>query len=110
MHFLIKKSLPVIFIQAMAKILKVCANGHRYYKSSNCPACPICEQERKPKEGFLSQLAAPARRALESNGITTLEQLSQYSEAEILKLHGIGPSSLPKLKEALKAMQQSFRK
>jgi hypothetical protein len=94
----------------MAKALKICANGHRFYKSSDCPTCPACEQERKPQEGFLSQLAAPARRALANKGITSLEQLSMYSESEVLQLHGIGPSALPKLREALKAKQLSFRK
>ncbi len=83
------------------KTLKVCDNGHKYYKSSDCPTCPICEQERKPVDGFLSNLSAPARRALENNGITTLEQLSNYSEAEILTFHGMGPASLPKLRAAL---------
>lgn len=55
----------------------------------------------KPKGGFLSLLAAPARRALENNNILSLEALSKFSEAEILKFHGIGKSSLPKLRKAL---------
>ena len=54
-------------------------------------------------------LAAPARRALESAGITTLAQLALRSEAEILALHGMGPSSLPKLRAALAAAGLSFR-
>lgn len=52
--------------------LRTCKNGHNYYKSSDCPTCPVCEKEKKPKDGFLSLLSAPARRALENNGITTL--------------------------------------
>lgn len=68
-----------------------------------------CEKERKPETGFLSQLSSPARRALENEGITTLEQLSNFSEKEILKLHGIGPSSIPKLKNALKEVGLSFK-
>ncbi|MFC5591985.1 RNA polymerase alpha subunit C-terminal domain-containing protein [Sporosarcina soli] len=92
------------------KTLRVCDNGHEYYKSSDCPTCPICEQERKPADGFLSNLSAPARRALESNGITTLEQLSNYSEKEILTFHGMGPASLPKLRAALEEEGLSFRK
>jgi hypothetical protein len=83
------------------KILKTCGNGHQFYKSSNCPTCPVCEKERKPRNGFLSLLAGPARRALESKGITTLKQLSRYSEEEILQLHGMGPGSLPKLRTTL---------
>lgn len=64
---------------------------------------------RKPKEGFLSLLSAPARRALEHYGITTEAELSKYSEKEILKLHGIGPASLPKLRAALEDKGLSFK-
>jgi predicted RecB family nuclease len=90
--------------------LRTCINGHQYYKSSDCPTCPICEEERKPEEGFLSLLAAPARRALESKGITTLDQLSTYSEYELLELHGMGPSSIPKLRKALESEGLTFKK
>jgi hypothetical protein len=90
--------------------LKICRKGHRYYKSSDCPACPVCEKERRPKEGFLSFLSAPARRALESQGIKTAKQLSKFSEREILALHGMGPSSIPTLRSALKSEGMSFKK
>jgi predicted RecB family nuclease len=89
---------------------RVCKNGHQYYKSSDCPTCPVCEQERKPAAGFAALLAAPARRALENAGIKTLQQLAQKTEAEILKLHGMGPSSIPKLRQALKAEGLTFSK
>ncbi|WJE15173.1 RNA polymerase alpha subunit C-terminal domain-containing protein [Halobacillus sp. ACCC02827] len=88
---------------------RTCEKGHRYYKSSDCPTCPTCESERKPETGFLSILAAPARRALENNGITSLETLSAYREEEILKFHGMGPSSIPKLKDALKEKGLAFK-
>ncbi|WP_377890216.1 RNA polymerase alpha subunit C-terminal domain-containing protein [Alkalihalobacillus sp. R86527] len=88
---------------------RVCDRGHTYYKSSDCPTCPICENERKPDRGFLSVLSAPARRALENNGITSLQTLSTYSEKEVLTFHGMGPSSIPKLKEALKDRGLSFK-
>lgn len=91
------------------KSLRTCHNGHQYYKSSDCPTCPICEREAKPIEGFLSQLSAPARRSLENNGITSLQQLSTYSEKEILQFHGMGPASLPKLRKALESEGLSFR-
>jgi hypothetical protein len=90
--------------------LRTCRNGHQYYKSSDCPTCPICEQNRKPKEGFMSLLSAPARRALENSGITTLLQLSRKSEKEILAFHGMGPTSIPILKKALKAEGLMFHK
>lgn len=92
------------------KTLKTCDKGHQYYKSSDCPSCPTCEQKRKPDSGFLAKLSAPARRALENNGITTLQQLSQFSEKEILQYHGMGPASLPKLKTALEEEGLSFKK
>ena len=91
------------------KTLKTCSKGHKYYKSSDCPTCPMCEQERKPKHEFLAPLSAPARRALENNGIVSLQKLSTYTEREILKFHGMGPASLPKLRSALKEERLSFR-
>ena len=95
----------------MAKqTLRTCPNGHQYYKSSDCPTCPLCEQGNKPTTGFLSLLSAPARRALENNGIRTLSQLAEYSEHGLLKLHGIGPASIPQLKDALKEAGLSFQK
>jgi hypothetical protein len=89
---------------------RVCSNGHIYYKSSDCPVCPVCEKEKNVGKGFLSTLGAPARRALENAGIKTIKQLSKMSEAEILKLHGMGPGSIPKLRLALKSEGLSFKK
>lgn len=91
------------------KNLKTCSKGHKYYKSSDWPTCPFCEAERKPESGFLSKIVAPARRALESKGINTLTKLSKYRESQILELHGMGPSTLPKLKKALKEAGLSFK-
>jgi DNA-directed RNA polymerase alpha subunit len=90
-------------------MLKTCKKGHRYNKTSDCPTCPICEAERKPETGFLSKLAAPARRALEREGILTHEKLATFSEKEILALHGFGKSSLPILKKALREKKLDFR-
>ncbi len=96
--------------QNQIKNKRVCSNGHLFFKSSDCTVCPICEQNTKPGKGFLSLLPAPARRALESEGIKAIKQLSSFSEKEILKLHGIGPASLPTLRKALKAEGVSFKK
>jgi len=90
------------------KNLQTCSKGHKYLKSSDCPTCPICEASN-PNDGFLSLLSAPARRGLTSKGIMTLKQLAKFSEKEILELHGIGPSSLPKLRSALTAAGLSFK-
>ena len=91
------------------KTLRTCPNGHNYYKSSDCPVCPVCEQERQPETAFLSLIAAPARRALENAGITTLDKLAAHSEKEILSLHGMGPGSIPKLKMALEQAGKKLR-
>ena len=92
------------------KTLRTCKNGHQYIKSSDCPVCPICASNDKPNTGFLSKLSAPASRALLHEGIDTLEKLSQFKENEILKFHGMGPKSIPILKEELKAIGLSFKK
>ena len=87
---------------------RVCPKGHVYYKSSDCPACPKCESERKPGAEFMTVLSAPARRALENAGIKTLKQLAKYSTKEILALHGIGPSAIPRLEAELKKAKLKF--
>jgi len=91
------------------KTLRTCSNGHQYYKSTDCPTCPICELENKPENGFLGTLAAPARRALQNHGIGTVQQLSAYTQKEIMKLHGMGPGTLPKLMAALEAEGLKFK-
>lgn len=83
------------------KKLRICPNGHQYYKSSDCPVCPVCEKERMPEAEFLTRLSAPARRALEGAGIRTLQQLSAHTERELLAMHGFGPASIPKLRKLL---------
>lgn len=56
----------------------------------------------KANENFLSFLGAPAQRALFGElGITKLEDLSRYTKKDLLRLHGFGPSSLPKLETEL---------
>jgi predicted RecB family nuclease len=91
-----------------AKTIRICPEGHRYEKSTDCPVCPVCEAARKQSDGFFAGLGAPARRALENAGIATVAQLSEKSKKEILKLHGMGPSSIPKLEEKLKAACLDF--
>ena len=92
------------------KNLKTCPKGHTFYKSSDCPTCTVYKKERKPQSGFLSALSAPARRALENKQITSLQKLSEFTEAEILKLHGIGQTTIPKLRDASQEKGLSFQK
>lgn len=91
------------------KIVKVCEKGHTFYKSSECTSCPTCNKENKPASGFLSKLSSPARNALIHEGIDTLQELSKYTEKEILKLHGIGPASLPTMRSSLEEEGLSYK-
>ena len=91
------------------KTLRTCKKGHQYYKSSDCPVCPECEAEGKFENDMFSSLSAPARRALKNHGIFTIQELSNFSEMEILKLHGMGKTSIPKLILLLKKMGLKFK-
>ena len=63
------------------------------------------EKEAHPFE----KLSNPAQRALANAGINTLEELAQLSEAQLMKLHGMGKGSLPKLRDALAEKGLSFK-
>lgn len=54
------------------------------------------------------KISNPALRALNNAGYTRLEQLAQVTEADLKKLHGMGPNALGKLKTALEAAGLSF--
>ena len=56
------------------------------------------------------KLAAPAQRALANANIQNLQQLSKFSETEIKKLHGMGPSAINELHKALRKKGLSFAK
>lgn len=66
--------------------------------------------KQKPEKDFIQGLSAPAKRALEAKGITSLQKLAKHSEADLLQLHGIGPTAIPKLKQSLQAAGLSFKK
>ena len=53
-------------------------------------------------------MAKPARRALAAAGYVRLEQLTEVSEAEVMELHGVGPTALDHLRHALAAKGQGF--
>ena len=53
-------------------------------------------------------VAKPARRALASAGIENLAQLTEISETDLLKLHGMGPKAIRHLREALAEQGLAF--
>jgi predicted flap endonuclease-1-like 5' DNA nuclease len=54
-------------------------------------------------------IGAPATRALAGAGYTRLEQLTHVTEAELAKLHGVGPKALRLLREALASTGRGFQ-
>lgn len=61
------------------------------------------------QESDLPNIGAPATRAINNIGITRLEQVSKYSEKELLELHGVGPKAIRILKAALAEKGLSFK-
>lgn len=59
--------------------------------------------------GGFPKLSAPARRALSGAGYTQLDQLAEVSESEVKKLHGMGPTAIAAIGEALHARGLAFR-
>ncbi|ERI91401.1 hypothetical protein HMPREF1982_03360 [Clostridiales bacterium oral taxon 876 str. F0540] len=57
---------------------------------------------------LLKKLAKPAQRAIENEGITTMEQLSRYSEKEFSELHGIGKNAMNIIKEIMSENDVAF--
>lgn len=66
------------------------------------------EHEMRNDDEF-PQLSAPARRALTAAGYVRLEQLTQVSESEVKELHGMGPTAIAALREALRQRGLAFR-
>lgn len=54
-------------------------------------------------------IGRPALQALGGAGLTTLEQVAAWSEAELLALHGVGPKAVRILTEALRERGWSLR-
>lgn len=61
-----------------------------------------------PASGFPAGLAQPALRALNAAGYTHLEQLTDVTESDLRKLHGMGPKALELIRSALQSRGLSF--
>lgn len=57
----------------------------------------------------LPKIGKPATRALATLGVTTLEQVAQHTESELLALHGFGPRAIRILKPALAEANLYFK-
>jgi hypothetical protein len=66
------------------------------------------EEHQQPAGDLPADLPSPARRALAAAGYTRLEQLTRISEAELRRLHGMGPKALDQLRRAMAASGHTF--
>jgi hypothetical protein len=66
------------------------------------------KNETSPKHDF-PQIGMPATNAFLHLGYTRLKQLTQLTEKEALKIHGVGPKAVRILKEEFKTRGWSFK-
>ena len=71
-----------------------------YLKAAIARFVRFVSWQKSYKDSFLSLLSGPARRTLENNKTFSLEELTKFSENEILKFHGMGKAPIPKLRRA----------
>ncbi len=70
----------------------------------------MAKNKNQKSESSLPKLAAPAQRALASVGIKKLEDLTKFTERELMQLHGMGPNAMSSIRLALKTKEISFKK
>lgn len=66
------------------------------------------EQNESTDSDLPRGIGQPATRALALAGYRRLEQFAGASEAELLRLHGVGPKAIRLLREALAARGLAF--
>jgi len=69
---------------------------------------PAKKPEADTADGGLPDGLGAATKALEGEGLTTLEQVAGKTEAELLEIKGVGPKAVETLKEALAAENLSL--
>jgi hypothetical protein len=68
----------------------------------------IKTEHQEPESDLPAGLAKPAQRALAGAGYMRLEQFTKLSEADVMRLHGMGPKALEQIRRALAAKGLSF--
>jgi len=66
------------------------------------------KSQNEAGSAFPAGMSQPSLRALSGAGYTSIDQLTQVSEAELKKLHGMGPKALELLRKALAEKGQTF--
>ncbi|MXN92409.1 hypothetical protein GR160_14365 [Flavobacterium sp. Sd200] len=67
------------------------------------------KSKKAKEEHIFDELSAPAQRALAEHNIVGVTQLSTFTEKEILSMHGIGKSSIPKIMALLNSHGLKFK-
>ncbi len=62
-----------------------------------------------PNAAAFPPIGGPALRALATAGVQSLDELTKWSERELLALHGMGPKGVRLLKEALAGKGSKLR-
>lgn len=71
----------------------------------------VARETTHPNEAaFPKGVSGPALRALHGAGVKSLRDLSKWSEADLARLHGMGPKALGALKAAMDAEGLKFRR
>jgi deazaflavin-dependent oxidoreductase (nitroreductase family) len=68
----------------------------------------MAHKKDEPKKDLPPDLGQPALRALTAAGYTRLKQFTKIKEADLRKLHGIGPKAVGLIRSALNASGLSF--
>jgi hypothetical protein len=63
----------------------------------------VTEPQARPAPDLPSGLARPARQALAAAGYITVEQLTQTTEGDPARMHGIRPKAIAQLRDAAAA-------
>ncbi len=66
-------------------------------------------QSEDRREGLPRNIGRPATAALTLAGYDSLDRLAGASASDLLKLHGVGPAAIARLRVALAATGRSFR-
>ncbi|NUM56625.1 MAG: hypothetical protein HUU46_23595 [Candidatus Hydrogenedentes bacterium] len=77
---------------------------------SRCDAHAVAAFDYSALSDDFARLAKPAKRALIKNDVLTVRDLARRTVDEVAAFHGIGPSAIPVLREALQRSGLSFKK
>jgi hypothetical protein len=61
------------------------------------------------RAAFPAGVSGPALRALDAAGVRSVADLARWTEADLAKLHGMGPKALGALRAALEGSGRTFR-